>query len=98
MSLSEINKRQLRKLGHNLKPVVMIGTNGLTDAVCNELDLSLAHHELLKIKVNAASHDERDDIIRTLCDRSAAELVQRVGHIALVYRHNPQNPKIHLSK
>ena len=98
MSLLEIQKRQLRKLGHNLKPVVMIGNNGLTDAVCNELDLSLSHHELLKVKVTAADREERDSIIHTLCDRSSAELVQRVGHVALIYRHNPQNPKIHLSK
>ena len=98
MSLSEIQKRQLRKLGHTLKPVVMIGTNGLTDGVCNETELSIAHHELIKIKVNASDRDERDEIIKTLCQRCNAELVQRIGHIALVYRRNPQNPKIHLSK
>lgn len=98
MSLSENQKRQLRKLGHTLKPVVIIGANGLTDAVCNETDLSLAHHELLKIKVNAADRDERDAIIESLCQRCPAELVQRIGHIALVYRRNPENPKIHLER
>ncbi|ALP52783.1 RNA-binding protein [Candidatus Tenderia electrophaga] len=98
MSLSEHQKRQLRKLGHHLKPVVMIGANGLTEAVCNEADLSLAHHELLKVKVNAADRDERDAIIASLCERCAAELVQRVGHVALVYRRNPENPKIHLER
>lgn len=98
MSLSENQKRQLRKLGHDLKPVVIIGANGLTDAVCNEIDLSLAHHELIKIKVNASDRDERDEIIQTLCQRCSAELIQRVGHVALVYRPNPETPKIHLSK
>lgn len=94
MSLSEHQKRQLRKLGHTLKPVVIIGGNGLTDAVCNEADLSLAHHELLKVKVNASDRAERENIIESLCQRCSAELVQRIGHIALVYRRNPQNPKI----
>ena len=98
MSLSENQKRQLRKLGHDLKPVVMIGTNGLTDGVCNEADLSLAHHELIKVKVNASDRDERDAIIATLCQRSAAELVQRVGHVALLYRRNIKETKIHLNK
>lgn len=98
MSLSEIQKRQLRKLGHNLKPVVMIGANGLTDAICTETDLSLAHHELLKIKVNAGDRETRDAMIQELCQRCHAELIQRVGHIALVYRRNPENPKIHLER
>lgn len=98
MSLSEHQKRQLRKLGHTLKPVVIIGANGLTNAVCNETDLSLAHHELLKVKVNAADRNERDAIIESLCQRCSAELVQRVGHVALIYRRNPENPKIHLER
>ncbi len=98
MSLSEHQKRRLRKLGHTLKPVVIIGANGLTDAVCNETDLSLAHHELLKVKINAADRNERDAIIESLCQRCSAELVQRVGHVALVYRRNPENPKIHLER
>ena len=98
MSLSENQKRQLRKLGHNLKPVVMIGSNGLTDAVCNETDLSLDHHELIKVKVNASDRGERDTIITTLCQRSAAELVQRVGHVALLYRRNMAETKIHLNR
>jgi len=98
MSLSEHQKRQLRKLGHTLKPVIMIGANGLTDAVCNETELSLAHHELLKIKVSGADRDVRDAMIETLCQRCSAELVQRIGNIALVYRRNPENPKIHLER
>ncbi len=98
MSLSEIQKRQLRKLGHDLKPVVIVGANGLTDAVCNEISLSIAHHELIKIKVNASDRDERDQIIQSLCQHCSAELIQRVGHVALVYRPNPENPKIHLNK
>jgi len=98
MSLLETQKRQLRKLGHNLKPVVMIGSNGLTDGVCNEAELSIDHHELIKVKVNASDRDERDEIIKTLCQRTSAELVQRVGHIALLFRRNPKFPKIHLNK
>lgn len=98
MPLTENQKRQLRKRGHSLKPVVMVGANGLTDGVSNETDLSLAHHELIKIKVSASDRNARDQIIQTLCERCNAELIQRVGNIALVYRHNPENPKIHLSK
>ena len=95
MSLSEDQKRQLRKIGHTLKPTIIIGGNGLTDAVCNETDLTIDHHELIKIKVNAGDREERDEIINTLCERTNSTLIQRVGHVALVYRRNEKKPKIH---
>ena len=98
MSLTENQKRQLRKLGHTLKPVVMIGGNGLTDNVNNEIDLSLDHHELIKIKVSVGDRDARDEMISSLCNTNKAELVQRIGNIALVFRRNPQKPKVHLEK
>ena len=40
-------------MAHDYKPVVIIGGNGLTDAVINETDIVLETHELVKIKVNA---------------------------------------------
>ncbi|MFC1747655.1 ribosome assembly RNA-binding protein YhbY [Pseudomonadota bacterium] len=96
MSLSEDQKRQLRKIGHTLKPTVMIGNNGLTDSVCNEIEHTIDHHELIKIKVNAGDREDRDKIINTLCDRTSAQLIQRIGHIALIFRRNDKNPKIHI--
>ena len=52
-SLTDNKKRRLRGLGTKLKPVVIIGIAGDTQAVCNELDLALSHHELLKVQVKA---------------------------------------------
>jgi RNA-binding protein len=98
MPLTENQKRQLRKLGHTLKPVVMIGANGLTEGVTNEIDLSLEHHELIKVKVSAGDREVRDEMINAFCDSSTAELVQRIGNIALIFRRNTKQPKIHLEK
>jgi len=98
MPLTENQKRQLRKLGHTLKPVVMIGANGLTEGVVNEIDLSLEHHELIKVKVGAGDRDVRDEMITGFCDSTRAELVQRIGNIALIFRRNTKQPKIHLEK
>ena len=94
MSLTEIQKRHLRKLGHALKPVVMVGTNGLTDAVCEEASAALTHHELIKIRITGSDRQTRDTSIATLCERCGAELVQRIGHVAVIFRRNPQRPRI----
>ncbi len=96
MSLSEDQKRQLRKIGHTLKPTVTVGSNGLTDAVCDEVEHTINHHELIKIKVNAGDRKNRDEIINTLCQRASATLIQRVGHVALIFRRNAKTPKIHI--
>ncbi|MGD2112538.1 MAG: ribosome assembly RNA-binding protein YhbY [Gammaproteobacteria bacterium] len=86
MALSEKLKRELRGRGHALKPVVNIGSSGLSKAVLREIDLSLAHHELMKVKITGTDRETRRDMIEALCSASGAELVQAVGHIALIYR------------
>lgn len=97
MPLTENQKRQLRKLGHNLKPVVMIGANGYTDAVNEEINLALEHHELIKVRVSGAERDSRDQMIKEMSERNNAELIQRIGHIALLFRRNKEKPRIELS-
>lgn len=96
MGLSESQKKHLRRLGHDLKPVVMVGDRGLTGGLLDELEKSLAHHELIKVRVRAADRSARDALITELCSRAGAELVQRIGNMALVYRRNDDEPKVML--
>lgn len=98
MAFSESQKKYLRGLGHALKPVVMIGESGLTDAVRAEFEGSLEHHELIKIRVKVGDREARDTIIRSLCETAKAELVQRIGNMALVYRENPDKKRIRLPR
>ncbi len=85
MPLTEKQKRELRGRGHILKPVVSIGNSGLSKAVLRELELSLEHHDLMKIKIGGAERDERKKIIKQICTTFNTELVQAIGHVALVY-------------
>ncbi len=98
MKLSEAQKKHLRGLGHKLKPLVMVGEAGLTEAVYAEFESTLEHHELIKVRVRVGDRDARDATIQTLCERSGAELVQRIGNVALLYRQNPQKQRIRLPK
>jgi len=85
MSLTEKQKHELRGRGHALKPVVSIGNSGLSKAVLRELELSLEHHELMKVRIGAADRDGRSKIIDRICTKLDVELVQAIGHIALLY-------------
>jgi RNA-binding protein len=86
MSLPEKTRREMRARGHTLKPVVSIGNAGLSTAVLRELDLSLEHHELMKVRVGGSEREQRRQMIADICAQLDAELVQAVGHIALIYR------------
>jgi RNA-binding protein len=89
MTLSEPQKKYLRGLGHNLKPLIMIGEAGLTEAVGAEFEATLTHHELVKIRVRVGDRKLRDAIVADIAKNANAEVVQRVGNIALLFRPNP---------
>lgn len=93
-ALSNAQKRYLRGLAHDLKPVVQVGAKGISDALIAELDLALTQHELIKIKIAAEDRETRDQWIATLAEKSAAALVDRIGHTAVLYRCNPEKPLV----
>lgn len=82
------NKKQLKSEAHGLKPVVIIGQSGLTDAVLAEIEIALDHHELIKVKIRA-EREERKLISEKICTQTDAELIQIIGQIAVIYRLNP---------
>lgn len=88
MTLTESQKKYLRRLGHDLKPVIQIGDAGLTKSLLAEFEIALAHHELIKVKIRAADRDQRDAMIQSLCEKHMANLIQRTGNVALLYRIN----------
>jgi RNA-binding protein len=89
MALSESQKKHLRGLGHSLKPF-MVGDAGLSESVLAEFESTIAHHELVKVKIRASDRDTRKDIIAGLCANDATTLVQSIGNVALLYRANPE--------
>lgn len=97
MPLKEKQKRHLRGLLHDRKPVVMIGGAGLTENVMQEIENALAHHELVKIKIAADDRPARSAMIEQIIEQTKSELVQTIGHTASFYRQ-AEKPKIVLPK
>lgn len=90
MALTTKYKQQLRAQAHKLKPVVLIGGNGLTNAVENEIDRALYDHELIKIRIASEDREERRQIFQETCDKLNVELVQVIGKTAVLYRKNKE--------
>lgn len=93
--LSKPQIKFLRGLAHDLKPVVMVGANGVSESVLEEINNALDHHELIKIKVRAEEREEKVEMIEQICKQAKAEKIQVIGHSLSIYRQSP-NKKIEL--
>ena len=84
-----LNKKQinyLRSKAHPLHQAVTVGGSGLTESVLAEIESTLAHHELIKIKIASDNRDIRNRISDTICQHTGAENVQRIGKVLVIYR------------
>lgn len=86
-------KQQLKAQAHKLKPVVLVGNNGVTDAVKKEIDHALNAHELIKIRIQAEDRDLRRELFAEICQSLQAELIQLIGSIGVIYRKNTEIKK-----
>ena len=90
--------RYLKGLGHHLKPVVMLGREGITDNVLKAANAVLRSHELVKVKIGNGCLLERRQAADTLAQRTNSEVVQILGKTILIYRVNPDRNDEHKIK
>lgn len=86
--LDKTHKKQLIALAHKLKPIVTVGQHGMKDSINDEIMIALDFHQLLKVKINLGDRNERDALVTALSKQHKAELVQRIGNVAVLYRRN----------
>ncbi|MEZ4400737.1 MAG: ribosome assembly RNA-binding protein YhbY [Kofleriaceae bacterium] len=98
MTLSGKQRRHLRALGHGLAPVTQIGKGGVSDAVVAAVDEALAHHELVKVKLLETLELDRDAAAELLAARTQAAIAQVLGRTILLYRADPDEPRILLPR
>lgn len=98
MALTSPQIRYLRGLAHPLKPVLLLGGKGVTAGVLKELDQALDDHELIKVRLGGGDRAARAAELDKLIESSQAETVQTIGHIAVLYRRNAEQPQIALPK
>lgn len=86
MNLSTKQKQHLKGLAHSLKPVVMLGNNGLTEGVLVEIEQTLDHHELIKVKIASDDRATRALIVEAIVRETNACTVQITGKTLVLYR------------
>lgn len=86
LSLTPAERAALRTQAQALKPVVLIGAEGLNDAVLAEIDVHLAAHHLIKIRVSDEDRGARDAICEQICDSLDAAPIQHIGKLLVIWK------------
>jgi len=84
-------RRALKARAHALEPTVLVGHDGLTDAVVEEIDRALSAHELIKVRAGGDDRDARRTLMDAICARTGAEAVQHVGKVLVLWRPAPED-------
>lgn len=79
-------KKALKQKAHHLKPIIIIGQNGLTNPVHAEITRALFDHELIKIKINTTERDIIEPMITAICQTQLAEFIGQIGHTLIIYK------------
>ncbi|MEI8009831.1 MAG: YhbY family RNA-binding protein [Candidatus Nitrotoga sp.] len=86
LTLTALQRQNLKARAHPLKPTVTIGTAGLTSSVLTEISCALKSHEIIKIKAAVNDRKIRTAMLENICVQLNAAAVQHIGKILVVYR------------
>ena len=98
MKLTARQRQYLRSEAHHLKPVVLLGQHGLTEAVLAEIDEALRVHELIKVRIPGVDRDEKREITDAIAESTGSTLVQTVGHVAVLFRPHAKDSEYPLPR
>ena len=66
----------------------LIGENGLTEAVMAEIEITLNHHELIKVKIASEGRETKSMIVEAIVRETGAENVQMIGKTLVLYKQS----------
>jgi RNA-binding protein len=98
IALTNAQSRFLRGQAHGLKAILQVGGKGISQTLVDEVGAALEHHELIKVKIAAEDRETREAMARELASRTDAALVQRIGHVAVLYRPSVDRRQIVLPR
>lgn len=96
--LSGKQRRHLRSLAHDLKPIVHVGKGGIDDGLIAAVDQALTDHELIKVKVGESAGLDRNDVATDVAAKTRSDVAQVLGNIVILYRAHPEKPEIVLPR
>lgn len=76
--------------------MVQVGKGGLDTGLIAAVDQALSDHELVKIKVGENAEVDRHEAAEQIAKQTKSQVAQVLGNTVLLYRADPDDPKIAL--
>lgn len=96
--LSNKERKYLRGLANNIKPMIQMGKDGNKEAFIRQLDMMLDSHELVKVNVLDTAPMSAHEAANYFVERLEANYVQDIGRKFVLYREAKEDPQIVLPK
>jgi RNA-binding protein len=93
-NLKSYQKKFLRGLAHDLKPIVFIGQKGITPTLLESLNQALSDHELIKIKfIEFKEKEHKKKFMAEIEAKTGCQEAGIIGHMAIVFRSHADTEK-----
>lgn len=94
MTLTSKERNYLRKLAHDIDPVVRIGKNKLDENVYKSISEVISTHELIKVKVlNNAELEITKDLLKELEEQTKSYVISTIGPNIIMFKPRYVNNK-----
>ena len=95
MELSSKQRAFLKKMAHEIDPVVRIGKDGIDDDVIESIANAVKKRELIKVKILQNSEVEvARELGNELASKTKSVFVDSIGRILIFFKANNKDGKI----
>ncbi len=95
MNLSSKERAFLKKIAHNIDPVVRIGKEGIDENVITSIALAVKKRELIKVKILQNSSVEIDrELGNEISRKTESVFVDTIGKVLIFFKADNKNGKI----
>lgn len=92
--LTAKQKSFLRSLANTQEPIIQVGKGGVTETVVTAVNQALTARELVKLTVLNNCQNPVELVAQELLRATSSELIQHLGRKIVLYRANPENPRV----
>lgn len=89
-------RSHLRGIANQTDTILQIGKNGIGDELITQVNDALKARELIKLRVLETSPVFAREAAQILSEKTKSDIVQVIGTRFVLFKRNPQNPKVTL--
>jgi len=76
--------KDVKRVGHGLRPTVHVGKEGVTDTLIEEIAQQVKNRKVVKVRLLPSVEEDRKQVGEDLAARSKTVLIEVVGHTVLL--------------